>query len=235
MISPLIGTVRRRLLVAGYFGLQVLAGGLVLVGAGWLFGGIAEDVVNGDPLTVLDAHIAAWLHAHAVPSVTQFMLGISAMNGITGISILTVLLALFFVWIRDWYWLLGLALAVPGGMLLNLLTKFAFHRERPSFVDPIVTLSSYSFPSGHALASTVFYGTLAAFLVPRVKTAKQRVAILIAAFLMVVLVGFSRIYLGAHFLSDVLAAFAEGMAWLALCLVAVATLRRHQATSQSAA
>jgi membrane-associated phospholipid phosphatase len=219
----------------GYFGLQVLAGGLVLVGAGWLFGGIAEDVVDGEPLTVLDAHTAAWFHAHAVPSVTQFMLGISAMNGIAGISILTVLVALFFVWKRDWYWLLGLVLAVPGGMLLNLLIKFAFHRQRPSFIDPIVTLSSYSFPSGHTLASTVFYGTLAAFLMPRVKTAKRRVAILLAALLMVILVGLSRIYLGAHFLSDVLAAFAEGLAWLAICLVAVATLRRSQATSESAA
>jgi membrane-associated phospholipid phosphatase len=233
LTSPLIATGRKRLSAARYFGLQVLAGGLVLVGAGWLFGGIAEDVVNG--VTVLDVHVAAWFHAHAVPPVTQFMLGISAMNGIAGISILTVLVALFFVWKRDWYWLLGLVLAVPGGMLLNLLIKFAFHRQRPSFVDPIVTLSSYSFPSGHTLASTVFYGTLAAFFMPRVKTAKQRVAILLAALLMVILVGLSRIYLRAHFLSDVLAAFAEGLAWLALCLVAVATLRRHQATSQSAA
>lgn len=207
----------------------------MLVGAGWLFAGIAEDVVEGDPLTALDAHVAAWFHAHAVPSVTQFMLGVSAMNGIAGISILTVLVALFFVWKRDWYWLLGLVLAVPGGMLLNLLIKFAFHRQRPSFVDPVVTLSSYSFPSGHTLASTVFYGTLAAFFMPRVKTAKQRVAILLAALLMVILVGLSRIYLGAHYLSDVLAAFAEGLAWLALCLMAVATLRRHQAASKSAA
>lgn len=232
MTSPQRAIGRKRLSAARYFGLQVLAGGLVLVGAGWLFGGIAEDVVGGEPLTVLDAHIATWFHTHTVPLVTQFMLGVSVMNGIAGISILAGLLALFFAWKREWYWLLGLALAVPGGVLLNLLTKFAVHRKRPSFIDPMVTLSSYSFPSGHALASTVFYGTLAGFLVSRVKTPGQRVAILIAAFLMVVLVGLSRIYLGAHFLSDVLAAFAEGLAWLALCFLAVATLRRHQATSR---
>ena len=227
-------TVRKCLSATGYFGLQLLAGGLVLVGAGWLFGSIADEVVDGEPLTVVDAQVAAWFHAHAIPSVTQFMLGISAINGIAGISILTVLLALNFIWRRDWYWLLGLALAVPGGMLLNLLTKFAFHRKRPVFIDPIVTLSGYSFPSGHTLASTVYYGTLAAFLMPRVKTSGQRVAILLAALLMATLVGLSRIYLGAHFLTDVVGAFAEGLAWLALCLVAVATLRRRQATSESA-
>lgn len=234
MNSPLVATVRKHLSAATYFGLQVLAGGVVLVGAGWLFGGIADDVVDGEPLTVLDAYLATWLHAHAVPPVTQFMLGISALNGVAGISILTVLLALFFVWKRQWYWLLALVLAVPGGMLLNVLVKLAFHRARPSFSDPIVALSSYSFPSGHTVASTLFYGMLAGFLMPRAKSAKQRVAILFAALLMVILVGFSRIYLGAHFLSDVVAGFAEGLAWLALCLVAVATLRRHQAANGGA-
>jgi undecaprenyl-diphosphatase len=231
LISRDIATVRRRWSATRYFGAQLLAGGLVLVGAGWIFGGIAEDVVDGEPLTSLDAHLAAWFHAHAIAPVTQFMLGVSAMNGTVGISIMTVMLALFFARKRDWYWLLGLVLAVPGGMLLNLLTKFAFHRHRPVFIDPIVTLSSYSFPSGHALASTVFYGTLAAYLVPRVKSAGQRPAILAAAFLMVILVGLSRIYLGVHFLSDVLAAVAEGLAWLALCMVAVASLRRRQASA----
>jgi membrane-associated phospholipid phosphatase len=231
LISQVIATVRKRLSAAGYFGAQLLAGGLVLVGAGWVFGGIAEGVVDGEPLTALDARLAAWFHAHAIEPVTQLMLGVSAMNGTLGISILSVLLALFFAWKRDWYWLLGLALAVPGGMLLNLLTKFAFHRQRPVFIDPIVTLSSYSFPSGHALASTVFYGTLAAYLVPRVKTAGWRAALLVGTFLMVMLVGLSRIYLGVHFLSDVVGAIAEGLAWLGLCMVTVASLRRRQATS----
>jgi membrane-associated phospholipid phosphatase len=234
-LASLIATVRRRLSAGGFFGLQILAGGVVLVGAAWLFGGIAEDVVEGDPLTVLDADIAGWFHAHAVSPVTQFMLGLSAMNGIAGISILTLMLALFLVWKREWHWLFALALAVPGGMLLNELAKLAFHRVRPSFTDPIMTLSSYSFPSGHTVASTLFYGTLAAFLVPRAKMPGQRVAILSAAFLMVILVGFSRIYLGAHFLSDVVAGFAEGLAWLAICLVAAASLRRRQATRKSAA
>ena len=231
MSSQVIATVRKRLSAAGYFGAQLLAGGLVLVGAGWVFGGIAEGVVDGEPLTALDARLAAWFHAHAIEPVTQLMLGVSAMNGTLGISILSVLLALFLAWKRDWYWLLGLALAVPGGMLLNLLTKFAFHRQRPVFIDPIVTLSSYSFPSGHALASTVFYGTLAAYLVPRVKTAGWRAALLVGTFLMVMLVGLSRIYLGVHFLSDVVGAIAEGLAWLGLCMVTVASLRRRQATS----
>lgn len=228
MQNKLIATLRARLSAGGYFWLQVISGGIALVGAGWIFGGIAYEVVDGEPLTVLDARLADWLHSHAFAPLTQLMLSVSALNGIAGISILSVMLALYFTWKREWYWLLWLAIASPGGMLVNVLTKYSFQRERPFFVDPIVMLTSYSFPSGHTTASTLFYGTLAAYLMPRVKTARQRAMIVFAALLMIIMVGTSRIYLGAHYLSDVLAGFAEGLAWLAVCMVSVATLRRRR-------
>ena len=227
METKLIATLRERLSASGYFGLQLVSGAVALIGAGWMFGILAEGVVDGEPLTVFDAQLAVWLHTHALASLTYLMLGVSAMNGIAGISILSVLLALYLAWKREWYWLLWLAIASPGGMLLNVLTKYAFHRDRPAFIDPIVTLTSYSFPSGHTAASTALYGTLAAFLMQRLNTPLQRALVLGAALLMVILVGFSRMYLGAHYLSDVLAGMAEGLAWLAVCMVAVATLRRR--------
>jgi undecaprenyl-diphosphatase len=157
------------------------------------------------------------------------MLAVSLMHGIAGICILTGLFALYLLWRRDRYWVLALVLAVPGGMLLNVLMKYAFHRERPRFDDPLVTLSTFSFPSGHTAAATVFYGVLAAYLLVHVRSAGARLAVLGTALFLIVLVAFSRMYLGAHFLSDVLAAVAEGIAWLSLCLMATATLQRRRA------
>jgi len=220
-----------RLSPTGYLGLHLTLGALVLIGASWLFGGIAEDVVNGDPLTLVDAQIAAWFHARAIPSLTLSMRFISDVHDVLGITILASLLALFLIWKRNWYWVLALALVVPGGMLLNVLMKHAFGRARPSFDDPILTLATYSFPSGHVAAATLFYGLLAAFLIPRIAQWRWRVLVVLVAFLIVTLVALSRLYLGAHYLSDVLAAFAEGIAWLALCLTTLFTLRRRRAAS----
>ena len=107
-----------------------------------------------------------------------------------------------------------------GGVLAtNALMKLAFHRARPSFDDPFVTLATYSFPSGHVAGSTIFYGLVVAAVFARTTNARWRA-------LAVALVAFSRMLLGAHFLSDVLAAFAEGIAWLTISIGALAAFRR---------
>lgn len=222
-----IASLRQRMTPAAWFFAQIGFGAVVLVGAGWLFGEIAEDVVEDASVVLLDMAIAGWFHTHAYHPLTQLMLGISLANGSVGLSVLALLLAGYFVWKHEWYWLLGLAFAVPGGMLLNVLTKLAFHRARPHFADPLVDLATYSFPSGHTLGATVFYGTLAAYLVMRVSSLRLRLLVVAAALAMIANVGLSRVYLGAHFLTDVLAAFAEGCAWLGLSLIAVATLQRR--------
>ena len=112
-------------------------------------------------------------------------------------------------------------------MLLNVLMKHAFGRARPMFADPMLTLTTYSFPSGHVAAATLFYGLLAAFMVSRIEAWRWRVLVTVLAFLMVALVALSRVYLGVHYLSDVLAALAEGIAWLAICLTAMHSLKLH--------
>ena len=228
-----LGKIRGRLSAEGYFGFQLVGGALAIVIAAAMFGAIAGNIAQGQPLTLLDAELASWFHVNAITPLTHFMLFVSNMNGIGGILLWTAAFTLVLVVKREWYWLAFLGLAVPGGMGLNTLVKLAFHRERPSFTDPLVTLSSYSFPSGHTVASTLFYGTLAAFLVPRVPL-WLRGWVIASAIVMIALVGISRIYLGAHFLSDVLAAMAEGVVWLSLCLVALATYRHERNLRSSA-
>ncbi|TKR55761.1 phosphatase PAP2 family protein [Allopusillimonas ginsengisoli] len=216
--EPQLAFIRARLSPNGYLGLRLSAGAVILIATSWLFGGIAEDVITGDPITIVDAHIAQWLHAHTSPSLTYVMRMVSLLHNTTSIIIMTVIFAAILIAKRHWYWLLNLVLAVPGGMLLNVLMKHAFQRSRPVFEQPLVSLSSYSFPSGHTAASTLFYGMLAAFIIAYTSSWNRRVWTVLLAFAIVSLVAFSRLYLGAHYLSDVLAALAEGLAWLALCL-----------------
>jgi undecaprenyl-diphosphatase len=220
--------VEARLSPEGETGLHLTIGVLLMLGAAWVFGGIAEDVVSGDSITLLDVELANWLHAHATAALTRFLLIITHSHGGIGCAFMALMLAAYFHMRKLHYWLLTVAVVVPGGMLLNVLLKYFFQRARPRFDDPLLTLASYSFPSGHTMNATLLYGVLACWLVMRCRGAGQRAAIIAGAMLMVALVGFSRMYLGVHYLSDVLAACAEGCAWLAVCITAISTLRRRR-------
>ena len=230
--APQIAFLHARLSPRSYLGLNLTLGALVLIGAGWLFGGIAEDVATGDPLTVIDVRVANWFHGHATPVLTQCMLFVTNLHGPAAISMLMALTAVYLAWKRDWYWLISLLVTVPSGMLLNVLVKHAFHRARPSFDHPLLVVSSYSFPSGHAAGTTLFYGVLAAMLVSKIAAWRSRVIIVLTTIALIFLVSLSRVYLGVHYLSDVLGGFAEAMAWLTFCLVGIHTYWQHRAENR---
>ena len=219
------GRLRMRLIASNPQKCLLALVALLSAGAIGIFADLAEDVKTADHITVVDWQWASWLHAHATPALTRMMLTVSALHDMLSMSILTLLFAVFLKWRHERAWLIGLILAVPGGILLNTLFKFVFARARPHFIDPIVTLTSYSFPSGHVAGSTLFYGFLAAWLISRTGSFARRLAIVIGALLMVTLVAASRMYLGAHFFSDVLAAFFESLAWLGLCLLGIHLVR----------
>ncbi|MDQ6651753.1 MAG: phosphatase PAP2 family protein [Acidobacteriota bacterium] len=201
-----------------YLGVQLVIGILIFAGMTLILGEISEDVINHEPLTIADAQLSTWLHTHASPALTTFLWIVTSLHSTLAVSSVAIILGLYLLWRRQPYWLAALWLSVFGGMLLNKLLKFAFHRARPHFNDPILTLTSYSFPSGHTMMATVLYGALAAFLVAKTRSWRWRALVILSAGLLIALVGFSRIYLGAHYLSDVLGAIAEGLAWLSLCL-----------------
>lgn len=221
-----IAFLKARLSPEGYLGLHLTIGALILIGATWLFGAIAEDVVNKERLTVMDVEVSAWLHAHWQPWATTVLLIITHLHATLGVTIITLAAFLFLLRRKHRSQALALVLSVGGGMLLNVILKNVFARARPHFENPILTLTSHSFPSGHTMAATCLYGALCAFAVWNLKPWAWRVLIIPAAALLIMTVGFSRIYLGAHYLSDVLGAMAEGLVWLAFCLTAVNVIRR---------
>ncbi|WP_229521917.1 phosphatase PAP2 family protein [Massilia antarctica] len=221
--------VAARLSPEGELGLHVTVGALLLMLAAALFGNLAADVVSHADITRLDAFLANWFHGHKNSAWTGPMLFITNTHDVLGVSLMASALGLYFYLNKARYWLICLILAVPGGQLLNVLLKYIFQRARPSFDEPLLTLSTYSFPSGHTLGATVFYGLLAAYLVCVVPRWRMRILVVVGACAMVALVALSRVYLGAHYLSDVLAAMVEGCGWLAVCITSCSTLRRQRA------
>lgn len=193
----------------------------VLLASSALFALVAASVATTAPILKQDLQVSVWLHTHGSPVFAAFLTAITHLHSPLGVTVMALLVA-WWIWKRgDHYWVLSFMLAVPGGMILNTIVKYIFKRARPSWDDPLMTLHSASFPSGHAAGATLFYGFLAAYMVWRMRHAWPRAFAVVACASMVALVGFSRIYLGVHYLTDVLAAMSLATVWLVLCLIGV--------------
>lgn len=200
---------------------------LVALGATVGFAVIAYGMASNGDIVHWDMQFAQWLHSHPQRYVIGWMRMVSWINGTAGIGLMSAALALWFWRARAMAWFAALTLGVPGVMTLNVALKHVFDRPRPEFASPWTSLTSYSFPSGHVSHSTVFYGLLAAWLYIRCSGQIERVAVVTAAWWFIGAVAASRLYLGAHYLTDVVAAFLEGVGWLALCHIFLAWYRHR--------
>jgi membrane protein DedA with SNARE-associated domain/membrane-associated phospholipid phosphatase len=218
----------RRLTPGQYLGLHLTVGLLAAAGGLWLFGGLAEDVLTGDPIVRFDQALDDYLRARATPPLTTFFLIVTALGSVEAIVLLGVVVAAVLAWGRRWVFLGSWLAAVAGSAVLNRLLKGLFERPRPYFEHPLLVETSYSFPSGHAMESFVVYGMLAYFAVLALRSWESRVAVVFGAALLVVLIGFSRMYLGVHYFSDVLAGYAAGGVWLSALITGAETIRRSK-------
>lgn len=217
-----------RLTPGGYLGLHLTIGAAMVLLSGWWFGGIVQDLLAHDPLVTIDYRLAAWFNEHATPPLTRVASAVTFIASGPFLTTVAVVTALAMIWRRAWHRVAMLILAVGGGSLLNVGVKHLFHRPRPVVEHPLATLHTYSFPSGHTTEATLFYGLLAFFIVQLVQRWRWRVlAPLIAAFV-ILMVALSRLYLGLHYLSDVMGAMALGIMWLAISVTAVEINRRYR-------
>jgi undecaprenyl-diphosphatase len=172
-----------------------------------------------NPFQSTDQGIATWFHHRLTPAFAGVLHTVTEFGSSEWIAVVLLGLLLFLAWKRSWPSLITLIVAVPGGMLLNEWIKLLVHRHRPFVDGPFVDWSGYSFASGHTMGATLLYGQLLIFLLPLLKGRPLRILCVVGAASLVLLVGFSRIALGAHFLTDVVAAIVFGIAWLMLCMI----------------
>jgi membrane-associated phospholipid phosphatase len=187
---------------------------------------ITPPLAIANPFAGIDHGAASWFHAHLTHKFVAVLRAITEFGSSEWIGIVLAIAVVLFIFRRWWLSLATLIVAVPGGMMLNELVKVLVHRHRP-FVDGwFVDWSGYSFASGHTIGATLLYGQIALFVFPLIKGRRNRVLLFVAAIFVVAMVGFSRIALGAHYFTDVLAGMFFGMAWLTICLFAARPLRR---------
>lgn len=196
---------------------------------------LSLDFVVADRISVVDHEITAWFHGHLTRPLIDLMLALSDAGSPVWIAAFTSVAILILVLRKHWYGLLAILLTVPGGMLIHHFIQIIVHRHRPFRHSDFLDLGGYSFPSGHTMAATLLYGLLAAFAILVWKGWHWRILAVFGALSAIALVGFSRIVLGAHYLSDVLGAIASGIGWLILCVTIVERARRRRLATETKA
>jgi undecaprenyl-diphosphatase len=199
--------------------------------AAGLFLAIALAITLSTPLTELDAKAEMWLHVRATPLISNAMAAVSFLGAPTTLTVVAVACSLLLWYRRRHSEAATLSTVVLGGNFLNFCLKHLIQRGRPVFDDPILSLPTYSFPSGHAMASTVFYGLLSIYALANARQRSYAYIAVAAVVFTVALVSFSRVYLGLHYLSDVMGGTAEGIAWLAFCSAALRYIRRGESNT----
>ena len=197
------------------------------IGLIFLFG-LLTDAVFDKELVNPDKSFALWTYGLASPPLTAFLTIITEIGSPLGTGILTALTFGLLVW-RKHYSLAWLIIILVGGSaILNEILKFIFRRARPELLLGGQHLSSYSFPSGHATGSICFYGFLIWLSFHFIKIPWLKWLAIAGAVIMILLVGFSRIYLGVHYPTDVLGGFLSGGSWLIIFLTAYSFYRKSR-------
>jgi membrane protein DedA with SNARE-associated domain/membrane-associated phospholipid phosphatase len=225
----LVAFVRDRLSPGSYLGLHLTIGFILSAIFVWIFGGITEDVLTGDPLVKVDQWVMQNVLHFRAPIVTKIMVVFTHVAGGIVITAGSLFIMIYFLFKKRFDYLTAYISAILGGSILVLVLKVAIRRRRPAAETSVVGAGGWSFPSGHAMMSVIFYGMVLYFAVRHMRSWELRVFMVMAAGFVVFLLGLSRIYLEVHYLSDVLAGYAGGLFWLTVCITALEVYRKKTA------
>lgn len=210
-----------------YLGIAFLLSVSLLI----LFTKLAEDLLYNE-LNQFDMFVINYINTYHTVQLTNIMKIITTLGSFLVIFPVTLIFVYYLYKKKRHFWdTYTLIISLGGGIMLNEILKWAFHRSRPNFAR-LVEAGGYSFPSGHSMMSFIFYGFISYLLWINLKGSPYR---FIASFLLTVLIifiGISRIYLGVHYPSDVIAGFAAGGFWLTGCIIALKLMRYYKANKE---
>lgn len=235
---PISRTVFRGLAWLGSHEFSVLLSVVVLSAGIWTFAKLAEEVLENETTGVDEAVLLA-LRNPADSSdpigpgwVEEIGRDFTALGSMGVLTFITLAVLGYLLLAGRYRTSLFTLIAVSGGMLLSTFLKMGFDRARPDLVPHVTTVYTASFPSGHSMMAAVTYFTLAAILSRVHSSPLLNAYLLIVAALITLLVGASRVYLGVHWPTDVLAGWAAGAAWAALCWLAARWLQRRHVVEE---
>ena len=224
------GFVAARFARGEYLGLHLTVGFLVSLLGLVAFSIITHNVVQKRAITQLDVRVTDFLHSHGTLFGYGFWAVISSLGAGLTIAIVGVGVAVLLSVRKRWVVLAGWMAAILGAGALDGALKIAIRRPRPEVAMDFLNKLSWSFPSGHSMSSLVTYGMLAYLITLTIKgRLKLQISVMLAALLLILSIGFSRLYLGVHYFSDVLGGFTAGALWLSACISGLEVARRLKA------
>jgi undecaprenyl-diphosphatase len=207
-------------------GIFLSAGAFVALAGTYAFAKFAGHVRSGST-QAFDTAVLEWIAQHRPPGLEPIMLEITFL-GTGTVVLMIVAVSGMFLWLsKHRYSALLLFVATIGGILLNNLLKLGFGRPRPQVFDWGTEVVSWSFPSGHAMSATVVYSTVAYLAARLQRRHLHRVLTMICAALLILLIGISRLYLGVHYPSDVIAGVIIGLAWAGFCMATLEAIQLY--------
>jgi undecaprenyl-diphosphatase len=204
----------------------LVIGAALTVWAGDGFLDLAEMVHDKSPgLQQIDVRVHDWVVSHRDPPATLFFTVMTLVGSPVGVGAIAGIVAIVLLIKRHFRWVIYLVATAGGGGLLNMELKRYFARARPDVAYMLRVAHGYSFPSGHAMGSMVVFGALAYLAARSIPQWKWKAAAIALAIVLVLSISFSRVYLGVHWMSDIVAGITAGAVWVTSTTVAYETLR----------
>jgi membrane protein DedA with SNARE-associated domain/membrane-associated phospholipid phosphatase len=221
----------RRLHPGSALGLTLTIQLAVIGAAAWLFATVLQDVVAGGQLSTIDEPVTRYVTDHREPWLTTLFRGVTFLGDVV---VLVLMVGLVGLWVRrrsgSWAPFLTMFATLAGAVLLYAVVRPLVGRPRPEMGALVADAAGFAFPSGHATQAMAVYGLLAVLVSRQVGNWTRSVAVWTSAALVVVLVGFSRLYLGVNWITDVVGGYALGALWLVAVVATTGAVRRHQRT-----
>ncbi|MFA5776796.1 MAG: phosphatase PAP2 family protein [Patescibacteria group bacterium] len=228
IIGDFLSFIQKKLGVFGPFSFKLIFGLALGLGALFLFAKLTEDLLFNE-LLLFDRIVTSVVRFFSSDRMTMGMKAVSQLGSPWMLVIVGMLMMLYTGIGRRHFWDTVLVpIALIGGMILNETLKYGFHRQRPG-LHRLVEVSGFSFPSGHSMMSFIFYGLMVYLVWANFPGKALKLAVSALLICVIPAVGISRIYLGVHYPSDVLAGFSAGGFWLVACILGLRGIRYHKA------